>query len=236
MNNIIKITKLEFGTLFNVQLISCTAVLLLHILISFTVLKLVDTSGPAGVGDFIALFWILIMGLLFFAASFKYTLSLGISRKRFFWAGNLSMVILAVVMTVIVAVFYFINLKVANVWMMYSLIYQNRDFAGLIIWEFAALISLGMLGWLIRLIYYISNRQIKIVVSIVPFVLASLLFLFNALFDGIIGRALLSFVKFAMGLSGQEPDPYTGALSFLVAAVIMGGIIFLLLRRAQVND
>jgi hypothetical protein len=236
MGSVLKINKLHFIALFKLQAVICAAVLLLHILISMAVIRLANTAGPAGVGDFIAIVWVLIMGLIFFSPSFKYTLSQGISRKTFFLAGSLSMAMIAAILAVLVVIFYVINLKIANVWMIYAIIYRDQGLLGLVVWEFAAFLFLGVLGWFIRLVYYVSNRNTKYIVSIAPFVLASLLTLFNALADGGIGRAILEFLKTVMGLSRTIPNPYTGMTSLLAAAVILGGAVFLLLRRAQIND
>jgi hypothetical protein len=60
--------------------------------------------------------------------------------------------------------------------------------------------------------------------------------LFNALADKGMGRAVWEFLKTVMGLSGDSPNPYVGTASLLVAAVILGGFSFLLLRRAQINE
>lgn len=236
MGSVLKINKLHFMALFKWQIISCSAVLLLNLLISVAVIRLTDTGRPAGSGDVIALLWMPIMGLIYFSPSFKYMLSQGVSRKRFFLAGSLSMAIMAAVLTVLVVIFYIINLKVANVWMIYEIIYRDQGLLGLVVWQFAALLFLGVLGWFIRLVYYVSNWITKLIVSIAPFVLVSLLVLFNALADGGIGRAILEFLKTVMGLSHTIPNPYIGMTSMLVAAIILGGPIFLLLRRAQIND
>ncbi len=236
MSRIIKITRMTFSELYNLQILICAGVLLLHILISMAILHLVDTAGPAGVGDGIALITIPILSMVFFAPSFKYTLSQGISRKTFFLATCLGIVLLAAVIAILVTIFYIINLKVANVWMIFRLIYPEQSVLGLIAWEFAALLFLGMLGWLIRLVYYVSNRTTKYIVSIAPFVLAALLMLFNALADKGMGRAVWEFLKTVMGLCGGSPNPYVGMASMLAAAVILGGFSFLLLRRAQINE
>jgi len=131
---------------------------------------------------------------------------------------------------------YIINTKVANVWMSYELIYDNHALPSRIAWECAALLFLGMLGWLIRLIYFMSNRITQLLVSTTPFILAALLVLFNSLADGAIGRAILEFLKTIMGLSLGIPNPYIGMASILAASVILGGIVFLLLRKAQSSD
>jgi hypothetical protein len=236
MDRILTITKLHFIALFNLQIIVCFAVLLLHILISVAVIRLANTTGPAGTGDFIALLWVFIVGLIFFSPSFKYTISQGISRKTYFLSGSISIVMISAILAVLVTVIYVINLKVANVWMLYDLLYKDQGLSGLVVWEFAALLFFGVLGWFIRLVYYVSNRNTKYIVSVVPFVLVSLLILFNALADGGIGRAVLDFLKTVMGLSSGSPDPYIGMASLLIASVILGGPVFLLLRRAQIND
>jgi hypothetical protein len=236
MDRILKITKLHFVALFNLQIIVCFAVLLLHILISVAVIRLADTAGPAGTGDFIALCYVFILGLIFFSPSFKYANSQGISRKTYFLSGSISIAMISAILAVLVTVIYVINLKVANVWMLYDLLYADQRLLGVVVWEFAALLFLGALGWFIRLVYYVSNRNNKYIVSVAPFILMSLLILFNALADGGIGRAVLEFLKTVMGLSSGSPNPYIGMISMLVATFILSGPIFLLLRRAQIND
>jgi len=232
----LKITKMYFVTLYNVQIVTCAAVLLLHLLISVAVLRLAHTGGPAGINDGIVMCYLIILGMVIFTPSFKYLLSQGISRKRFFIVMTLNIILLAVIFSLLSGIFYMITLKVANVWMIYELIYNDRSISGILVWEFAALLFLGMLGWFIRLVYYVSSRNTKLVVSIAPFVLVSLLILFNAFVDGAIGRALWEFLKMVMGLSSVSPNPYIGMACLLAAAVILGGPVFLLLRRAQIND
>lgn len=236
MSTITKTVKFHFINLFNLQIIICIAVLLLHLLISVAVINLVSGSDRAGVNDFIVMCWIFIMCLVIFAPSFKYMLSQGISRKRFFLAMSSNIILLAVILALLSTIFYIITLKVANVWMIYELIYRDQSILGILVWEFAALLFLGALAWLIRLAYYVSDLRAKLLVSIIPFVLVSLLILFNALADGAIGRAIWVFIKTVMGLSHTDPNPYIGMASMLAAAVIIGGPTFLLLRRAQVKD
>jgi hypothetical protein len=236
MSDVIKITKLHFLALFDWQIASCAGVLLLNLLISVAVTRLTDTGNPAGAGDFIALLWMPIMGLIFFSPSFRYALSRGMTRRRFFLAGALSLAALAAALAILVTVFYLINLEVANIWMLYQIIYRNGSLPGLIIWELAALLFSGMLGWFVRMVYYVSNRPTRLIVSITPFFLAALAVLFNALAGGGIGRATWDFGKAVMGQSSGGSAPYIGAASLLAAAAILGGAVFLLLRRAQLTD
>jgi hypothetical protein len=236
MSSITKITKMYFSTLFNIQIIICLGVLSLHLLISWAVVHLVHAPGPAGSNDIIVMFWIFIMALTIFTPSFKYVLSQGITRKKFFSAMSLNIVLLAAAFALLSTLFYAASLKVANVWMVYEMIYRDQAILNMLVWEFALLLFLGMLGWFMRLVYYVSDRNAKLIVTIAPFVLTSLLIFFNILADGGIGRALLDFLKAVMGLSSASPNPYVGAASFLAAAVILSAPVYLMLRRAQVKD
>jgi hypothetical protein len=227
---------MTFVELYNTQIIILAGVMLLHLLISVAVIRLVNTEGPAGIGDGIAMITIFVLTMVFFSPSFKYTLSQGISRKTFFSAACLGILSLAAAMAILVLVFYIINLKISNLWMIYRLIYPAGNITGLIIWEFAALLFLGIVGWFIRLVYYVSNRTTKYIVSLTPFVLAALLTLFNALTDGAISHTIWEFLKTVMGLSEGSQNIYIGTVSMVAGAVILGGLSFLLLRRAQTND
>jgi len=236
MGSITRTIRFHFVNILNLQIIICIAVLFLHLLISVAVIHLVTKEGRAGVNDIIVMCWMFIMFLVIFNPSLRYILSQGISRKRFFLAMSLNIALLAAILALLSTIFYIISLKVANVWMIYELIYHNQSIPGILVWEFAALLFLGVLGWFIRLVYYVSDLRTKLLVSILPFVLASLLILFNALVNGAIGHAIWQFLKTVMGFSYTDPNPYIGMVSMLVAAVILSGAIFLLLRRAQVKD
>ncbi len=236
MSSITKITKMYFSTLFNLQLLICVGVLLLHLLISWAVIHLVHAPGPAGVNDIIVIFWIFIMALTIFTPSFKYVLSQGVTRKEFFWAMSLNTVLLAGAFALLSIVFYAISLKAANVWMVYEMIYRDQSVLNALVWEFSLLVFMGMLGWFMRLIYYVSDRNAKLIITIVPFVLASLLIFFNILADGGIGRAILDFLKAVMGLSSATPNPYIAVASLLSGSVILSAPVYLMLRRAQVKD
>lgn len=236
MDSITKTIKFYFVNLVNLQIIVCAAILLLQLLISLAVINLANTEGPAGSNDVVVICWMIVMGLILFAPGFKYMLSQGISRKRFFLAMSLNFVILAAILALLSAIFYVITLQIANVWMIYVLVYHNQSILGIVVWEFALLLFLGLLCWLIRLVYYVSDRKTKFLVSILPFVLASLLILFNALVNGAIGNALGQFFIMAMGLSGTAPNQYIGMASMLAASVILSVPIFLIVRRAQAKD
>ncbi len=236
MNSVLKVTKFQFVELYKWQIVSCVGVLVLNLLISMAIIRLTEEPGPVGGGDYVALIYMPIMGLIAFTPNFKYAVSLGITRKNFFLSGVLSLSGFAAVLAVAVGVIFIVNLQIANVIMLYKIIYHNQYILSLIVWEFAALCFLGMLGWFICMIYYLSNRTVKILVSIAPFVLVPLIMLFNTLVDGAIGRALWRFCKTAMGYSLFDANPYIGTGSLLAGAVIFAGLVYLLVRRAPIKD
>ena len=133
-------------------------------------------------------------------------------------------------------IFYAINLKIARVMMIYEFIYPNHNIFSILVWEFAVLLFLGMLGWCIRLVYYQSDRNTKLIVTFAPFVAVSLLIFFNILVEGRIGRGVWDFLKVIMGLTTTIPNSFIGAASMLAGAAVLSIPIFLLIRRAQIKD
>jgi hypothetical protein len=233
MKKILNIVRLYFSSMISLQIITCAGNLLLQLLISVAVINLVDKATTAGSLDFVVIVTVFVLGIIFFSPGFEYALSMGISRKTYFWAGCAVITAMSAVFTVLLTIFYAVSLKVADVWMLYEMVYNDQSILGMMVWEFAALLFIGILGWLIRLAYYVSGRTTRYVISFAPFVLASLLVFFNILADGVIGRALLSFIKAVAGFSASGANPYIGMASMLAAAVILGVPVYLMLRRAQ---
>jgi hypothetical protein len=236
MSSILKITKFHFLAVLKWQIVSCLAVLLINLLISAAVIKLTQTTHAAGTNDMIAMVYMFVLGIVIFSPAFKYVLYIGVSRRRFFLAMGLNIVLLAIIFAILVMIIYVSSQKIANEWTLYTLIYRDQNILGMLVWEFAIMLFLGVLGWFIRLVYYVSNRNTQLIISIAPIILISLLILFNALADGGIGQAFWEFLKTVMGFSTNIPNPYIGTVSMLAAAVILGVPIFLLLRRAQIKD
>jgi hypothetical protein len=236
MSTLTKAIRFHFINLFNMQIVIAVAVLLFHLLLSITIIRLVATASTAGSNDVVVMVWIFVLGLVVFTPSFKYLLSQGMSRRRFFTSMSASIALLAAVFALLSTVFYAINLKVARVMMIYEFIYPSHNIFSILVWEFAALLFLGMLGWLIRLIYYQSDRNTKLIVTFAPFVAVSLLIFFNILFDGAMGHGIWDFLKVVMGFTFSIPNSFMGAANMTAVAAILGMPIWLLLRRAQIKD
>jgi len=236
MSSVWKINKLHFIAMSNRQILICAAVMALHVIISAAVIRLVDFGGPAGGGDIITMCYMLVMGIVLFPASFKYIISQGISRRTFFIAESLSLVMLAIVFTAMTVAFYAVNLRVSHVWMVYESIYRGRDFIAFTLWEFGGMLFLGLLGWFICLVYYLVDLKSKILITIAPFIVVPLAAFFDALADGALWDAILGFLKTVMGYDAVSPNPYIGTASLLAAAVILAGLVLILTRRAPIKE
>jgi hypothetical protein len=241
MSNILKITKFHLLTLFKWQSIAFLATLVLNVLISVVVTRLVEASGSgantsAGSLDPTALVWMFIIGIVFFATSFKFMMSHGVSRRRFFLASGLSLVSMSAIWAILLTIFIVVSRTFTNIWVVFDLLYRGWDLVSMAVWEFAGMFLLAVLGWLIYLIYYVSGLKTKYIITAAPFVVIPLLALFNIMANGVIFEAIGKFVINAMGFASNVPNPYIGAGSMLIFSLILGGAVFLLIRRAQVND
>jgi hypothetical protein len=241
MGNVLKITKFHLLTLFKGQSITFLATLLLNVLISVVVTYLVKAKNPdvrvtAGSLDPVALVWMFALGMVFFAQSFKFMLSHGVSRRRFFFAAGFSIASMAALWAIMVTVFVVVTRMFTNIWVVFDLLYRGRDAVSMTTWEFAAMFLFAVLGWFIYLVYYISGRKTKYIITAAPFVVAPLLVLFNIITNGVIFQVIGRIFINAMGFSSGVPNPYTAVVSMLLLAVAIGGAIFLLICRAQVKD
>lgn len=109
---------------------------------------------------------------------------------------------------------------------------QNNDLTTLfqtLIWLFTAYCTFFIVGLFITLVYYQSNKLLKIIISVAPPVLIVASFNLMPQFWQKIGV----FISNAFGWESR--NPYMGVLSFTVISVILIMFIFLLVRKAVVK-
>jgi hypothetical protein len=204
MATILKITKYHLATLFRTQIFIFMGVLLLNVVISIIVTNLVAASSPetnstAGSLDPVAWIWIFVIGILFFPISFKFMLAHGISRKRFFLSGIFSVAMMAAIWALVVTLFIVISRQFTSIWVIYELLYRNSGFVSLVVWEFAVLFMLAVLGWVIDAVYYKQSRPNSRFPA--PFVIVPLLVLFQCSGRQQIFHAIGQFFINVMGFS-----------------------------------
>ncbi|MDP3387243.1 MAG: hypothetical protein Q8S24_08415 [Eubacteriales bacterium] len=102
-----------------------------------------------------------------------------------------------------------------------------------IIWQFALYTFVCLVGLLITLIYYRSNKWMRVIVSISPVIFFMLMrSLGNYLTD--FSGSIATFMDNAFGYSRM--NPYMGVLTFLATGAILTVFIYLLTRKAEIKD
>lgn len=240
MENIFKVTKYQL-MFFKIQTAICFSVIAFNILISVVVGYLIDAQNAgsrssAGSTDIIALTWIFILGLCCFKPSFKFLLANGVSRKRFFWGNIYCLAIVAGLWAVILTLLCVLARMFTRITVLYELLYENLNPIHAVVWTFAALFLLAVLGWCINMLYYRSTKRLKYAVTLAPFVLYGLLTVINQATGGILLRSISQFLIAAMGFSAGARSSYIGALTMLLFAAVICSLNFLLLRKAQLKD
>ena len=235
-----KVVKYQLLSLKN-QTLTCFSIITLNILISFIVsyflTSAIDGSNvKIGSIDIVALIWIFILGTSFFKPSFKFMLSNGVSRKRFFVANINCFAIIAAVWSIAVTLLSIISRRYTNIIVLYETLYNNLNGLSFAIWMFAAFFMLAILGWFINIIYYRSGKGLKLFISFSMFAIGPLLLLFDILTSGLIFKGIAQFFIITMGFSSDFPNSYIATLSMLIFAIVLCSFNFLLIRKAQIQD
>jgi hypothetical protein len=239
MSYVKNISNYYMTNVFRIHIILIAVILLIHVLASIAVDNLLGPEREAGIISFIVFIWVFSMGLVIFPPNFEYLLSQGISRKKFFMTTVFNLAVFAAVCAILVMIYYAVTLQTvqsSSNMVIYEAIYHNQNLLAMVVWEFTILFMLGMAGWTVSLIVYVSSRKIRISIITGLAILVPLLITLNNVTDRAITVALGKFIKIILGFSSHSPDSYTAAGSLLAIAVILGGVIFLILRRAQVRN
>lgn len=192
--------------------------------------------------------FVFIAGLNSFKDSFKFSQANNVSRKTFFMGVIIGMIPITIGMSIIDLIINRVYNNFVNCPTIFDMVYgtfrdtgmrsaggnivwaQTNDIAtlfGITIWQFALYSSFFLLGVLISLIYYRSNKLLKVSVSVAPIIL--ILLLPSSFWNGI---AL--FLPAAFGW--QSRNPYMAVFSFLILASIFSSFAYLLIRKAVAKE
>lgn len=211
------------------------------------------TSSGLEIASVIFLF---VAGLNSFKGSFKFSQANNITRKTFFKGAILGMLPITLAMSIIDLV---IN-RVYNIFVKsptnFDMIYgafrdtgmremasgaiawvQSNDIftlLGTITWQFAVYSMFFLMGLLISLIYYRSNKLLKVIISAIPVVLLMLSNISHGFSTSFSWDKVLGFISAAFGW--QSRNPYIAMLSFTIIGVIFAAFIYLLARRAVARE
>lgn len=196
-----------------------------------------------------SIIFVFIVGLNSFKDSFKFSQANNISRKTFFKGVVIGMIPITICMSIIDLIInriYNISVQCPTI---FDMIYgsfgdtavqnaggkaaawvQANDIPtllGTMIWQFALYSSFYLLGVLISLIYYRSNKLLKTLVSVTPVILIMLL-------PASFWNTLVNFMHAAFGL--QSRNPYMAVSSFIILASLFAGFAYLLIRKAVAKE
>lgn len=229
----------------------------------FTILA-VSTSEGTTVSNgmnMASLIMIFVLAVSGFSESFHFGLANSISRKNVFISFILMLVPLSVVMSIIDTLIIFILSRFSYNLPLYALFYTGRYGVELgngkaiiassdalmansqfilenMLWSIFAIILVGMLGYLISVIFYRLGKTGRAVFAFsLPMGLFMVLPAVDfTLFDGEITQGIFSFASKALGISSSVPNPYIAILTFSIFSIILGVISYLVMRRATIKQ
>lgn len=186
---------------------------------------LVSLTAPLEVT---AAIFALLTGLVMIINNLKVILANGVTRKTF-WLANLPAALLtALALTLFNQLIVLISGLFLPVQLISDMIYPLDGWFSKMVFQFGAYTLLIVLGWFIALAYYRSSTLMKWVISLVPYFLLRE-FLALARSDFLATQTRIAIVNVLFGA------PARTGLTFLIAAAILSGLVYLLLRRAPLK-
>lgn len=243
----LKIAKYEFFEILQSMKVYYAIVMAVYTLLTIVSLKTNGETTSSGL-EFSTIVFLFIAGLNSVKGSFKFSLGNNITRKTFFKGLVLSSLPIGALMAVLDIILNRIYNLFVDCPTIYDMIYQKAF--GTSIWtqsnSIGTLFSTGfflvflysmifVLGIFVNMLYYRSNKVLKVVISVVPFVL--LMFFSNANQQLVPQSFWSSFGNFLSKVFGIEShNSYMASFSFIVIAAGISGLIYLLGRRAIIKD
>lgn len=196
--------------------------------------------------------FLFVCGLNSFKSNFYFAKSNGISRKTFIKGLLISSIPITLIMSIIDII---IN-RIINIFIksptLYDMSYgsllgdvgivygsdwiQINTFSNIfnnILFQFSFCLLAYVAGIVINMIYYRSNKYVKVLVSVAPV----MLMIFNTTLTIRNPRLAMKLNEFIDYIFGFEPlNVFACITTFLVITVILSGIAFLLIRKAVIKE
>lgn len=223
--------------------------LLVLSLISASIVTSDGRASSSGL-DFSTMIFLFVVGLNSFKSTFLLTQANNISRKVFFKGLIIAVFPIALAMSIIDLTINRVQNIFAKCATTYDMIYGNfrivessidwtqlNDFKtlfGTIIWQFAIYSAIFIMGILISVCYYRSNKIMKVVISVVPALLIGFSYNINNTFIETFNINIADIISSAFGWQSQ--NPYVAVFSLTVLMMIFSLSIYLLIKRAAVKE
>lgn len=213
----------------------------------------ISTEGTTMSGlEISTVIFLFVCGLNSFKSNFYFSKSNGISRKTFIKGILISSIPIALVMSIMDIIINRISsifIKNATFYdMTYwsylgnaGAIYENNwsqsnsisTIFNTILFQFSFCLLAYVAGVVINMIYYRSNKYIKILVSVTPVIII----IFNTTLPIRNPRLAMKLNEFLDYIFGFDPvNVFACVTTFLVFTVVLSGIAFLLIRKAVIKE
>lgn len=180
-----------------------------------------------------SIIFIFIVGLNSFKTAYFFMQANNVSRKVFYVGNFVSFLLLAGIMTIVDTTLNQVFQGLIAHKTSLEQIYNLHSFWVDIPFTFTFLTLAICLGWLITLLYYRSDKIMKIILSVSPFLLIILSTYINRITNGAITRELGKFFDNVLGISAVSP--INAVFSFAISAALIYGLSFLLVRKAPIK-
>ena len=224
-------------------------IFILMVLISLYIFGGRVTMSGIEVSTVIFLF---VCGLNSFKSNFSFAKSNGISRKTFIKGLLISSIPIALVMSIIDIIINRINNIFIKNPTLYDVSYGNllgdvgRVYEGswvqsnslatifnTILFQFSLCLLAYVVGIVINMIYYRSNKYVKVLVSVIPVAFIMFSGNFSIRNSGLTIR-VKEFFDYIFGFN--PVNVFACVSTFLVLTVVLWGIAFLLIRKAVIKE
>lgn len=228
MNKTFKVIKFQLRDTLIPLAIFYGALLLLTTLMSMQINVQNGSNRVTGL-EFASVIFIFIAGLNCFKTNFKFLQFFHVSRRTFYFASALSLLAVAAGMTIIDTILGKLFALILPYHTLFETAYGQSGFLYPIVWEFALLTMFAVGGWFITMLYYRSNKILKLVISLSPIYVPLLFRLANPFMDEV-----MKVLAFLFGFS-HSPS-WINVLGMTITVLIVLGLNFLLIRRAPVKN
>lgn len=213
----------------------------------------ISTEGTTMSGlEISTVIFLFVCGLNSFKSNFYFAKSNGISRKTFIKGILISSIPIALVMSIMDIIINRISSIFIENATFYDMSYGNllgdsgRLYEGIwlqsnslatifntILFQFSFCLLAYVVGIVINMIYYRSNKYIKILVSVTPVIII----IFNTTLPIRNPRLAMKLNEFLDYIFGFDPSNVFACITtFLVCIVVLSGIAFLLIRKAVIKE
>lgn len=202
--------------------------------------------------EFATVIFLFVCGLNSFKSNFYFAKSNGISRRTFIKGLLISSIPLALIMSIIDIIINRANNIFIRNPTLYDMAYgnlvdgMNNVFNGMwvqsnsfttilntILFQFSFYLVAYIVGIVINMIYYRSNKYVKVIVSVIPvgFII------FSGNFSIRNPGLTMKINKFLDYIFGFNPvNVFACILTFLILVVVLSGIALLLIRKAVIKE